>query len=168
MPVIRRIRPGDGLKLRDLRLRALKGDPDSFGSSYEREVDRPPDAWRRRAIESSTGYQQCLVVAEHEEVFVGMAGAYTPSDEPRERWLFGMWVAPEARQAGIGSRLVEEIVDWSSQGGAEEIHLWVVESNQVARTLYERAGFAETGNLQPLASNPSLSEIQMALRLDPN
>jgi RimJ/RimL family protein N-acetyltransferase len=151
--------------LRDLRLRALQADPDSFGSSYEREVDRPADAWERWALESSTGYQQCLFVAESDGHWVGIAGAYMPAEEPGSRELFGMWVAPAARAAGVGTELVQSVLDWSIRGGAEEIRLWVVESNRVAGRLYERAGFAETGVFQPLPSNPSLTETRMSLRL---
>lgn len=168
MPRVRRIRPGDGPRLRELRLRALRLDPDAFGSSYEREVAQPADGWERWAVESSTGGEVFLVVAESDGTFVGMAGGYTPSDEPLARRLFGMWVAPEARSAGIGFELTESVIGWSSEGGAEVLHLWVVESNRVARRLYERAGFVETGVFQQLPSNPSLTEIQMSLQLHRN
>jgi ribosomal protein S18 acetylase RimI-like enzyme len=165
MQSIRRIRPGDGPAFRDLRLRALRTDPDAFGSSYEREMNRPVDAWERRAAYGSNGYEQCLFVAESGGVFVGMAGAFTSSDEPPVRQLFGMWVAPEARSAGIGARLLEAVLAWSIESGAEEMRLWVVKDNQVAYRLYERAGFEETGLSQPLPSNPSLTETQMSQRL---
>jgi len=35
---VRRIRPGDGALLREVRLRALVSGPDAFGSTYEREI----------------------------------------------------------------------------------------------------------------------------------
>lgn len=38
-----------------------------------------------------------------------------------------MWVALEARSAGIGSELTESVVGWSSEGGGEVLRLWVVE-----------------------------------------
>ena len=148
-----------------VRLRSLQADPEAFASSYEREVDRPVDTWEKWASESSTGYQQCLVAAESDGVFVGMAGAYTPQHRPLTRELVGMWVTPKARSGGVGAGLVVAITDWSKEGGAEAISLWVVESNQVAYRLYARAGFADTGEFRPLPSNPSLNEIQMMLRL---
>lgn len=77
-----------------------------------------------------------------------------------------MWVAPETRSNGIGAELVESVVGWCRQGGAEQVTLWVVLGNDGARGLYERAGFTETRESQPLPSNPSLIESRMSLRLD--
>lgn len=168
MHLIRRVRPSDGPVLRAVRLRALRSDPDAFGSSYQREVDRPSESWTKRAAESSVGDDQCLFVAETHAGLVGMVGAYTPEDDPLARYLFGMWVAPEARSIGIGYRLVEAITRWSIEGGAREVRLWVVAGNLAALRLYERAGFVKTGATQPLSSNPSLTEVLMRLHLGLN
>jgi hypothetical protein len=62
--------------------------------------------------------------------------------------------------------LVDAIVDWSHEAGAEEIRLWVVEINDSALDLYLRKGFEETGEVQRLPSNPSLTETHMVLRLN--
>lgn len=91
MPAVRRIRPTDGAQLREVRLRALRSDPDAFGSSYLREVGRPSEAWETRAQESSVGRHQCVFVAETQSGFVGMAGAYTRDEEP---------VVPSLRDVG--------------------------------------------------------------------
>lgn len=72
-----------------------------------------------------------------------------------------MWVAPESQSAGIGSQLVEAVVQWIIDGGTEQVRLWVVEDNLAPRRLYERAGFVETGFKQALPSNPSLSETML-------
>ena len=42
------------------------------------------------------------------------------------------------------------------------MHLWVTETNDPARALYERCGFAATGERQPLPSHPQHAEIAMA------
>jgi GNAT superfamily N-acetyltransferase len=163
---IRRIKPSDGVILRSIRLRALLSDPGSFDSSYERESQLPTEEWDRRATESSTGDRQCLFLVETPEGFVGMAGAFTPGDQPSVRRLYGMWVAPEARAAGIGAQLIEAITSWSLEVGADAVQLWVVDDNLVARRLYERAGFVDTEVNQPLPSNPTVTEtlMQMSLR----
>lgn len=149
MHVIRRIQPADSLGLRTVRLQALRLDPAAFGSSYEREADLPDDEWGRRAHESSYGTRQCLFVAEADERFVGMAGAYTPDNEPTVRHLYGMWVEPGARSAGIGRELVDAISRWSIEAGAAEVQLWVVKDNLVARGLYTGAGFVGSEINQP-------------------
>ena len=45
------------------------------------------------------------------------------------------------------------------------VHLWVTETNTRARTLYERCGFALTGEQQPLPSDPILGEVAMSRTL---
>jgi ribosomal protein S18 acetylase RimI-like enzyme len=165
VPVIRRIRPADDLVLRAVRLRALQVDPQAFESAHESEVDRTADAWYERATASSNGEVQCIFIAEAEEGVVGMAGAFTPDGEPLVRQLYGMWVAPEARSAGIGASLVEAVIRWSSEGGAQGLRLWVVENNAGALRLYARAGFLEAGVRQPFRSNPGSTEILLHLPL---
>jgi RimJ/RimL family protein N-acetyltransferase len=41
------------------------------------------------------------------------------------------------------------------------VHLWVTETNAPARALYERCGFALTGERQPVPSHPGLDEVAM-------
>jgi ribosomal protein S18 acetylase RimI-like enzyme len=94
-----------------------------------------------------------------------MAGAYTPDDRASVRRLYGMWVAPEVRSAGLGQQLIEGITSWCFDGGADEIQLWVVDDNLAAQRLYRRAGFRTTGVSQPLPSNPKLTETLLRLIL---
>jgi len=57
---------------------------------------------------------------------------------------------------------------WASgQPGAATLHLWVTENNAPARRRYARAGFALTGERQPLPSDPSLAEVAMSRPLGP-
>lgn len=162
---IRRIQIGDGPRLRALRLRALETDPQAFGSSYELEVDIPPDIWEGRATSSASGPRRYIAVAEGEDEFVGMAGGYQPEGKPEERALWGMWVAPERRRQSIGLGLVEEVRKWARQSGANRLTLWVVESNTAAVTLYRQIGFVDTAETQPLPSDPSLTEVKLSSSL---
>ena len=75
-----------------------------------------------------------------------------------------MWVAPSHRGEGVASRLVREVVAWARQSRSAVTHLWVTESNQVARRLYERCGFTYLDERQPLPSNPDLDELRMVHR----
>jgi ribosomal protein S18 acetylase RimI-like enzyme len=165
MPSVRRIRRGDGLKLKTIRLRALLTDPDAFGSSYQREASRGDGEWEMRAVRAAEGSAQLLAVAESDDEFVGMAGAYKPEDRPRTRELYGMWVAPKFRSTGIGSQLVDAVKEWAIEAGAYEIDLWVVVDNRQARRLYTKAGFADTEFSKPLPSNHTLTETRMSVSL---
>ena len=160
---IRRIRADDGPALRALRLRALQTDPTAFGSSYAREADRPDGEWVERALQGSIGNEQSLFVAESGGELVGLVGAYTPEDEPWARHVITMWVAPEVRRTGVGRQLVVAILAWCRQVGADEITLWVNESNQAAISLYEQHGFVLSDIAQPLPSDDRITERLMIL-----
>ena len=165
MHFVRRIRRGDGLKLKAIRLQALLTDPDAFGSSFQSESTRNDEEWEMRAVRGAEGDAQFLAVVEFDDEFVGMAGAYRPDDRPSTRELYGMWVAPQFRSAGIGSQLVAAVKEWGIQAEADEIDLWVVVDNQAARRLYLEAGFLETDVSKPLPSNHSLTETRMTMPL---
>lgn len=163
---LRRVRPGDGPALRDVRLRALRTDPDAFAASYDQAVARDDDVWDEIAARAASGSEEVVYVAEAQGgPFVAMVGAFTRADEPSARNLYGMWVAPEARGSGLGMRLVDVIKEWSRDVGANEVKLWVVETNHPAVRLYERAGFVPTGEAQPLPSNPALIDTRMRVAL---
>jgi len=54
------------------------------------------------------------------------------------------------------------VTDWGRARQATMMHLWVAETNSPARLLYDRCGFALTGERQPLPSNPAVTEVAMA------
>ena len=131
------LRPATLDTVRPLRLRALREDPDSFGSTLEREQDRPDTDWHFWVSDS--------LIAFDGETPVGMANLKL--GEPAE--IFGMWVAPEARGKGVGEALLTALLD---RAGEREVRLCVAEPARAARRLYERLGFTpngETGELRP-------------------
>ena len=56
-------------------------------------------------------------------------------------WLFGIWVHPLFRRAGIGAALTERLLSLASELGYQEVALFVEERNLAAIRLYERCGF---------------------------
>jgi GNAT superfamily N-acetyltransferase len=164
---VRRIRADDTIPFRELRLRALRSDPDAFASSYEREVDRPIETWETWAALSSEGPDQVMFLAESDDELVGLAGAFREqNNNPRAMHLIAMWVDPEHRRTGVGKALTREIVLWARRSDADEVFLWVVGDNDGARLLYEEAGFEATGESMPLPSNPDLTEYRMVRLLE--
>ncbi len=158
---IRRIRPDDGPRVRDVRLRALRSDPAAFESVYARERDREPEVWATWAATASTGDDQVLFVADRGTAFAGMAGAFRERDDPRALHLVALWVEPESRRLGIARRLVEAVIDWVGSVDADTLHLWVVEGAIAARRLYEQAGFEATDTTSPVVSRPEQTKRLM-------
>jgi GNAT superfamily N-acetyltransferase len=143
--------------MRDVRLAALQDAPHAFGSSYQREVSFTQDDWLSRI---ARGANFLAYAGEPALTPVGIVGAFEP--QPRTAELVSMWVHPQAREQGIGRALAETVLQWARAEGHHRVHLWVTETNDPARRLYEHCGFAVTGERKPLPSHPQYAEIGMA------
>ena len=62
-----------------------------------------------------------------------------------EAHLLNLCIHPSLRRQGMGSYLLEHILDRAARIGAERIYLEVRPSNHAAILLYGRAGFVEIG-----------------------
>lgn len=156
---IQRLRSGDGEQLREVRLRALSDAPYAFSSSLQREAAHGPEYWNRRAAESESGDAGAVFVAADCARALGMAGGFFADGERDTAVLWGMWVDPRARRAGLGQQLVEAVAAWAQESGAGRLRLAVTdcEASKPASGLYRKLGFAETGEREPLEWNPSLT-----------
>jgi [ribosomal protein S18]-alanine N-acetyltransferase len=63
-------------------------------------------------------------------------------------------VLPEWRRRGVAKRLLHHVLERTADDGAERATLEVRQSNEPARRLYERFGFAVTGIRPRYYSNP--------------
>jgi ribosomal protein S18 acetylase RimI-like enzyme len=158
MVVVREATPDDWQAMRDTRLTALRDAPYAFGSTADREATYGESQWRARTRATGRGVMYFAEAAGLAEP-VGIAGIYV-KDGVAE--LISMWVRPAARGQKVGEALVEAVAGGARSRGFEILYLWVTESNSQARALYERCGFTETGEHQPLPSNPALTEIKMS------
>jgi ribosomal protein S18 acetylase RimI-like enzyme len=141
------LRPATLETIKPLRLRALREDPDSFGSTLEREQDRADadwDIWVRNTLIAFDG-----------DTAVGMANIKI---EAHEAEIFGMWVAPEARQRGVGEQLLRALLE---RAGERPITLCVAEGAHAARRLYERMGFKPTGNTGTLRPGSAIGTMDL-------
>jgi ribosomal protein S18 acetylase RimI-like enzyme len=150
---LRRLHAGDAERLRELRLRALLEAPDAFAATYADERLLPQEVWGKRATTGVT------VVAVDGDRWVGMVVGSLVADSPGSAWLAGLWVEPDARRAGLGSRLVDAVADWAREQGAATLELSVTTNNRAAEAFYARAGFVETGRRRPLPADPSRTEV---------
>jgi GNAT superfamily N-acetyltransferase len=164
-PVIRLIRPDEGLRLRALRLRALADAPWAFGSTLAREEAFTEAVWQERAVRGATGEHGVTYVAEDGDRWVGIVtGLVDDADRPRLE-VVGMFVEPVARGRGVGAALLESVASWARRRGAARLRLWVTSTNGAALRLYRRCGFTPTGRIKPLDHTPSISECEMVREL---
>ena len=137
---IRRLRQEDAVFYRDIRLEALQANSEAFGSTFEIEDAQPLTLFSDR-LASYT-----LFGAFRDTGLVGIVGFAIQQGQKQAHKgeLWGMYVQPAARNAGIGRRLVEAICDHARRQ-VELIQLSVVVDNEQARSLYTRLGFLEYG-----------------------
>lgn len=153
---VRLVRPDDWRALRALRLRALKEDATAFGQTLAQARARSDDDWRTYGANTA---DSVTFVAVDGARFVGMARG---RDLGKDAGLFGMWVAPEARRAGVGRRLVDEVIGWARTRPVARVVLEVATDRAAPRALYERCGFRDTARRTPNESHPGIEEMEMA------
>ena len=67
---------------------------------------------------------------------------YDRKPQPGELLMDGIAVDERVRGRGVGTGLLNRLVDYASEQGLESIRLDVIDTNPGARRLYERNGFA--------------------------
>jgi ribosomal protein S18 acetylase RimI-like enzyme len=150
----RRAAIGDEVLLRSLRLEALTLEPYAFGSTYERELARTVEDWRRWM---SPGV---VFILEDEHGACGMVAAdHDPADRGIVQ-LMAMWVRADARGTGGANALVAAVFGWAQSARARTVQLQVVHDNLRARRFYERNGFEVTGGTRVRAKDQAI-ELQM-------
>ncbi|MBU2720863.1 GNAT family N-acetyltransferase [Acidithiobacillus ferridurans] len=85
-----------------------------------------------------------IVVARQDSQVIGMVNLlYTVSTALGERvaLLEDMVVSPAARSAGVGSRLLEQAIQFARLNGCKRITLLTDRANESAQRFYQRHGF---------------------------
>lgn len=154
---VRRLERAEGPLLRRVRVEALQDSPEQFGEALANALVRTDDEWMDLAA--------FAYVAEAGEALLGMAFAFEDQTEASIGRLGGMWVAPTARRAGIGTALVAAVVSWARSTGKRCVRLWVVPST-AGEQLYRGAHFVLTGVQKAFPLDASRVVLEMELRLN--
>jgi RimJ/RimL family protein N-acetyltransferase len=140
---IRLLQPSDAQAYQELRLEALKGSPEAFGSSYEEEATLPLETIRARIPSSGPN---AIFGAFTDETLVGMAGfgVYERMKARHKGVMWGVFVKPEWRRQRVGTALVQRVVDHAAH------HVIMLEAavgltNGSARRTYHNLGFRPYG-----------------------
>jgi ribosomal protein S18 acetylase RimI-like enzyme len=127
---------------RDLRLRALKEEPQAYSSTYEENVKHPDEFWMERLKDSEDG-KQWLLFAKRGEELVGMAGGIF-LDEKDTVYVIAMYVAKEERGQGISKKLMEGLIEKVKENKLiRKLSLRVSTNQPEAQNLYKSFGFKE-------------------------
>ncbi|MEV0032717.1 GNAT family N-acetyltransferase [Nocardia sp. NPDC050793] len=159
MWTIRRPLEGDGLRLRALRLRALRDAREFFLETLEAAEALDAAAWEARVARYNQPGRQVLMVAERntDHSWVAMAGAlvdhesesddFNLPDPPvaqGDRWamVWGAWVERAHRGHGLADDLCAALYTWAAdEAGVDWLGLHVRDCNSRAIRFYARQGF---------------------------
>ena len=134
-------------RIRNIRLRALKENPEAFGGTFEKESAEDEAAWREKFIKneflvaSIAGQDAAMMYIE---VLDGDFGATC--------WIGGCWSDPAYRGKGLFSAMMKFVDEqdrgWEVQG------LGVWNDNYRAIAAYEKLGFVKMGEEMPSTRQP--------------
>lgn len=146
--------PSDAQALRLLRLEALQDCPAAFAADYELTRAQTVAEWEGRLASQLETQAGAICVATAGGDLAGMCGIATGHwpKTSHSATVWGAYVKPQWRGAGIGRRLVEECLRWARAHGATVAKLGVITSNQPAIRCYRACGFTEYG-IEPQAIN---------------
>lgn len=142
---IRILTADDAEEFRALRLRALREEPEAFGSSWEEEHARPLEQTvARLQADGMTAFGGFDDAGR----LVGMVRLFRQDGVKSEHKadIISMYVAPEVRGRGLGRMLLEAaIAQARATPGIEQLMLAVNATNVPARNLYLAMGFEPFG-----------------------
>jgi ribosomal protein S18 acetylase RimI-like enzyme len=142
--------PEQWWRYREIRLEALREEPQAFGSTYAEMARRPAAFWQGRLEDAGQGKNSALLFAQAGERLIGMIGAfYDETQETAE--IVSVYVSKMERGKGVGKALMEGIL--CEIGNKAELRKAVLGVNQeqtAAVELYRRFGFEVTGEKEEL------------------
>lgn len=126
-----------------LRIERFAARHVAAAAEMERQSFSAP--WSEQALREELDNKHALFLAAVEEQSgetVGYIGCHVILDEG---YIANVAVSPSARRMGVGSALVQALLEQAMQRGASFVTLEVRASNAAAIALYQKYGFAPAG-----------------------
>lgn len=151
---------------RKLRLRALKEDPQAFGSSYADSLNQPDEFWKRRLADAADGMRSWLLFAQEGEKLTGMIGAFLEEVPTDTATIVSVYVPLEARGQGIAVLLMEAMLGvLSATPSLTKAQLSVNVTQLPAIQVYKHFGFREIG-VHPSTTGAGKAVSQLIMQRD--
>ncbi len=119
-----------------------------------------PNPWSKDAFEKEMKENERAIyfVAEHQEHIVGYGGMWHIIDEGH---ITNIAVLPQVQKQGIGSMLLQALVNKAESLALMGMTLEVRKSNKVAQALYRKFQFESVGTRKNYYQNPSEEAVIM-------
>jgi ribosomal protein S18 acetylase RimI-like enzyme len=140
--------PEQWQRYREIRLEALREEPQAFGSSYAEMEQRSDTYWQERLADAAQGETSRLLFAQEGERLIGMIGAFY--DETQENaHIISVYVSKAARGKGVGKALMASILsELGKKAGMRNVVLGVNQEQTAAVALYRQFGFEVASELE--------------------
>lgn len=142
--------PAEWQRYREIRLEALRSEPQAFSTTYANASQQPPEYWQNRLAEAARGEKSWLRFAEAGHRLIGIIGAYR-GDGADSADVISVYVAADWRGKGAGRALMKAILKVLEEN--PEILTAVLTVNaeqQAAVALYRSLGFEPDGEMESL------------------
>lgn len=147
----------DGIEIRTL-------GPDDVDAVVEIETEAFTTPWKADTFKSLMDRDgvELIVMEDTTEGVIGYAVLWCILDQGE---LANLALSPLRRGTGLGSRLLQHVVDVASSRGVHKLFLEVRSSNSAAIDLYQRFGFADVGLRPAYYDNPREDARVMLLEM---
>jgi len=142
---VRALSEEDWEQFRAIRLTALRDSPQAFVATAAQEAALDEQAWRQRMRRARRLVAEC----DGSQVGVVSLGQGDPEHSCTGE-LFGLWVAPQGRGAGVAWKLVEAGAAQALADGHKNLGYWVGTNNGPAVAFASSFGFRPTGTRRPM------------------
>lgn len=124
------------------------------------DVDAVVDRWYApESLQKEIEEARWFFVVEAEGSVVGYAHAGTLPGRPRVAELYRIYVDPECWDVGIGTALLETLLETVCEAGVERVRLLVLAGNEVGIGFYRARGFEAVGRTTTTLEGDEYDEL---------
>ena len=120
-------------------------------------VESATELWTKAL---STNLERKTFLGLENDDFIGVFRVGSDPKFSQRGHLFSLYVSPSFAGKGYGKLLLERAIAEISSNGFGEMSLWVFNDNTIAKFLYSKYGFAETGE-QRITPEWNALEVEM-------
>jgi len=113
-----------------------------FLQTVEEATQYSEEDWRGRARRYATATSSVCYVAHRQAESIGMVFGFIDQERTSIARVGGIWVAPTARRAGAGAKLLAAVRDWALGRRCSSLRLHVFHAGSDARAFYVCQGFS--------------------------